>query len=179
MYILLYLASSCSTTMVNPHQLCPLSLFGSWSLSPCSYGATQESSDNRPQATHSIIHESFGTLTYKHKEVNDKTHHLQEAKARSYCKLLPHLASTLHFRGPQHEHQKMLISTSHALISPWSISVKIKLGSWVQPTALDHSGLKLSVGLEQLYVCQPKLDMQRIEVRAYPPKFGKCLSKNI
>ena len=42
---------------------------------------------------------------------------------------------------------------------------KIKLGSWVQPTALVHFELKLS-----LYVCQPKLDMQCIEIlsRAMP-----------
>ena len=43
--------------------------------------------------------------------------------------------------------------------------VKIQLGSWVQPTALVHFELKLS-----LYVCQPKLDMQCIEIlsRAMP-----------
>ena len=62
---------------------------------------------------------------------------------------------------------------------------KIKLGSWVQPTALVHSELKRS-----LYVCQPKLDMQCIEIlsramprllavsNAMPPnrisKNGKC-----
>ena len=48
--------------------------------------------------------------------------------------------------------------------------VKIKLGSWVQPTTLVHSKLKLSLGLEQLYVCKPKLDMQCIEIlsRALP-----------
>ena len=42
---------------------------------------------------------------------------------------------------------------------------KIKLGSWVQPTALVHFELKLS-----LYVCQPKLHMQCIEIlsRAIP-----------
>ena len=42
--------------------------------------------------------------------------------------------------------------------------VQIKLGSWVQPAPLVHSELKLSLGLEQLYVCKPKLDMQCIEI---------------
>ena len=77
------------------------------------------------------------TLTSNDNEVNDKPRHLQGAKARPYCKV-PHLASTLHFsRGPQQQaHRKMLISTYHVLISPWSISVwklSWEVGSNLQP----------------------------------------------
>ena len=89
--------------------------------------------------------------------MNDKAHHYQGAKAGPYCKL-PHLASTLHFsRGSQQQaHRKMLTSTYQPLISPWSISAR---------KALVHFELKLS-----LYVCQPKLHMQCIEIlsRAIP-----------
>ena len=110
------------------------------------------------------------TLTSNDKEVNDKARHLQGAKARPYCKL-PHLAST-------HIHTSLLSWTAaagtsenaHKHVPAFDLSlvkqcVKIKLGSWVQPTALVHFELKLS-----LYVCQPKLDMQCIEIlsRAMP-----------
>ena len=110
------------------------------------------------------------TLTSNGNEMNDKTRHLQGAKARPYCKL-PHLAST-------HIHTSLLSWTAaagtsenaHKHVPAFDLSlvkqrVKIKLGSWVQPTALVHFELKLS-----LYACQPKLDMQCIEIlsRAMP-----------
>ena len=148
----------------------------------------QKSSDNTPQATQNLHpptcfqwfhimltlgqldHSWKRTLTSNGNEMNDKTRHLQGAKARPYCKL-PHLAST-------HIHTSLLSWTAaagtsenaHKHVPAFDLSlvkqcVKIKLGSWVQPTALVHFDLKLS-----LYVCQPKLDMQCIEIlsRAMP-----------
>ena len=107
-------------------------------------------------------------LTSNDNEVNDKTHHYQGAKAGSFCKVLPHLGVHLSLlswtatAGTSENAHKHGPAFDLSLVNQCA---KIKLGSWVQPTALVHFELKLS-----LYVCQPKLDMQCIEIlsRAMP-----------
>ena len=79
--------------------------------------------DTKSQLDHSWTRNEscLGRITYNDKEVNNnKTHHSQVDKARSHCKVLPHLASTLHVsRGPRGE-----IKTWHVLTVPathWSL----------------------------------------------------------
>ena len=119
--------------------------------------------------------------------VNDKARHLQGAKAGSYCKL-PHLG--IHTSLLSWTAAAGTSENAHKHVPRFDLSLvnqraKIKLGSWVQPTTLVHSELKRS-----LYVCQPKLDMQCVEIlsramprllavsNAMPPnrisKNGKC-----
>jgi len=146
----------------------------------------QKSSDNTPQATQylhpptcfqwfhimltlgQLDHSWKRALTSNDNEVNDKTHHYQGAKAASFCKVLPHLGVHLSLlswtatAGTSENAHKHGPAFDLSLVNQCA---KIKLGSWVQPTALVHFELKLS-----LYVCQPKLDMQCIEIlsRAMP-----------
>ena len=146
----------------------------------------QKSSDNTPQTTQclhpptcfqwfhimltlgQLDHSWKRALTSNDNEVNDKTHHYQGAKAGSFCKVLPHLGVHLSLlswtatAGTSENAHKHGPAFDLSLVNQCA---KIKLGSWVQPTALVHFELKLS-----LYVCQPKLDMQCIEIlsRAMP-----------
>ena len=74
-------------------------------------------------------------MTYNDKEVNKKTYHYQGAKARSFCKVLPHLG--IHTSLLSWTAAAGTPENAHKHVPPFNFSLvnqcaKIKFGSWVQ-----------------------------------------------